>query len=53
MVAQKRLSMRKLREVLRLKHQRGLSSRKIGRSLKISHSTVAEYPGRAAQAGVG
>jgi transposase len=52
-VAQKRLSMRKLREVLRLKHERGLSNRKIGRSLKISHTTVAEYLGRAAQAGVG
>jgi hypothetical protein len=52
-VAQKRLSMRKLREVLRLKHERGLSNRRIGKSLKISHTTVAEYLARATQAGVG
>ena len=52
-MAQKRLSMRKLREVFRLKHERGLSNRKIGRSLKISHTTVAEYLGRAAQTGIG
>jgi transposase len=52
-VAQKRLSMRKLREVLRLKHERGLSNRRIGESLRISHSTVAEYLARATQAGVG
>jgi transposase len=45
--------MRKLREVLRLKHERGLSDRKIGSSLTISHVTVAEYLRRAREAGVG
>jgi transposase len=45
--------MRKLREVLRLKHEQGLSNRKIGISLKISHVTVAEYLRRAERAGLG
>lgn len=46
-----RLSMRKLREVLRL-HALGHSKRAIGRSLKISHNTAALYLRRAAEAGV-
>lgn len=52
-MAQKRLSMRKLREVLRLKYERELSNRKIGINLNISHVTVAEYLRRAEQAGLG
>ena len=45
--------MRKIREVLRLVHELGLSNRQIAASLKISHTTVGEYRGRAMQAGVG
>jgi transposase len=51
-VAQKRLSMRKIRETLRLKNERGLSNRQIARSLKVSHSTVADYLRRAREAGL-
>lgn len=51
-MGQKRLSMRKIREVLRLKYELGRSNREIGTSLKVSHSTVGEYVRRAAEAGV-
>ena len=44
--------MRKIREVLRLRHERGLSNRQIAASLKISHSTVGEYVRRAGEAGL-
>jgi transposase len=50
-MAAERLSMRKLREVLRL-HALGHSMRAIGRSLKISHNTAALYLRRAVEAGV-
>lgn len=43
--------MRKIREVLRLHFQCNQSSRAIGRSCSISHSTVGEYVRRAALAG--
>ena len=46
-----RLSMRKIREVLRLK-QAGLSNRAIGRACAIGKETVREYLRRAAEAGV-
>jgi len=46
-MAQERLTMRKIAEVLRLKWECGLSNRTIGRSCSISHSTVAEYLRRA------
>ena len=39
----KRLSMRKLKEVLRLRFEHELGDRAIGRSCSISHRTVAEY----------
>ena len=52
-MAQKGLSMSKLREVLRLEYERGLSNRRIRESLRISHSMVAEYLARAIQAAVG
>ena len=42
-----RLSMRKLREVLRLHHEMGLSNRAIARSCSISSSTVSDYLCRA------
>jgi len=48
----KRLSVRKIKEVLRLKHQAGLSNRQIGRSCKLSHVTVSTYLERAEKAGL-
>jgi transposase len=50
-MAAERLSMRKLREVLRLAAL-GHSKRAIGRSLQISHNTAALYLRRAVEAGV-
>ena len=50
-MAADRLSMRKLREILRLSSL-GHSRRAIGRSLNISHVTVGTYLDRAAIAGV-
>jgi transposase len=45
--------MRKIKEVLRLKHHCGLSRRQVAHSLKISRSTVADYLDRAEQAVLG
>ena len=50
-MAAERLSMRKLREILRLAAL-GQSRRAIGRSLNISHNTVGTYLDRALTAGV-
>ena len=50
-MAAERLSMRKIREVLRLRAA-AHSQRAIAQSLAISHSTVKEYVRRAEQAGV-
>jgi transposase len=47
-----RLSMRQVREVLRLKWACGLSDRKIAQSLRLSRPTVAEYVRRAHAAGL-
>ena len=44
--------MRKIKEVLRLRHERGLSQRQIATSCCVSQSTVAEYLKRAEQAGL-
>src|SRR3989338_4963763 len=49
----KRLSMRKIKEVLRLFFEAGLTARKIGRSLSISHPTVLSYLSRARAEGLG
>lgn len=49
---QERLSMRKIREVLRLKRECKLPHRAIARSCSISHSTVGEYVRRAQAAGL-
>ena len=49
-MAQERLSLRKIREVLRLKHEVGWSNRAIARACCISNSTVGEYLARAKQA---
>jgi hypothetical protein len=50
-MAAERLSMRKIREVVRLS-AKGLTHRQIGRSLRISHNTAAGYLRRAAAAGL-
>lgn len=42
-----RISMRKIRDVLRLRWQASLSFRQIGTSLNLAHTTVAEYLRRA------
>ena len=47
-----RLSMRKLKEVLRLRYELGLGQRQIARSCSIGHGTVYEYLRRAQAAGV-
>jgi transposase len=51
-MAQERLTMRKIGEVLRLKWECGLSNRAIARSCSISHSTVGEYLRRAQEVGL-
>jgi transposase len=51
-MAAERLPMRKLREIIRLKLQAGQSGRAIARSCGLSPSTVAEYAGRIALAGL-
>ena len=43
----RRLPMRKIKEVLRLKFDRGLENRQIARSCSIPHSSVANYLSRA------
>ena len=48
----KRLSMRKIKEVLRLKFELQLKNREIARSCSIPHSTVANYLRRAGAAGL-
>jgi transposase len=52
-MAQERLTLRKIREILRLKHEAGLSNRAIAGACKISNSTVGEYLRRAKTAGIG
>jgi transposase len=44
--------MRKIKEVLRLHCEKGLSVRQIGKSLGIGRSTIRDYLGRARQAGL-
>lgn len=48
-----RLSMRKIREILRLKYENGLSGRQIAKSCHIARSSVGEYLSRARVAGLG
>ncbi len=42
-MAKERLSMRKIREILRLKFDCGFSNRKIAKSYSIARNTVATY----------
>ncbi len=51
-MANKRLSMRKSKEVLRLRHVSGLGVREIGRSLQVSATTVSNCLERAKAAGL-
>lgn len=44
--------MRKIKEILRLKHEVGLGLRQIARSQGLSHSTVSDYLARAEAAGI-
>jgi len=48
----KRLSMRKITEILRLRYEVGLSYREIQRALNIGYGSVVEYLDRADKAGV-
>ena len=47
-----RLSMRKIREVLRLRYAQGLSSRQIARACSMGRTTVRGYLDRATKAGI-
>lgn len=51
-MAKERLSMRKIREVLRLKYECKLGIREIGRSINVAHSTVSDYVRRAEKRGI-
>ena len=51
-MAQKPLSMRQIKEILRLKYQHQLSVRAIARSCGLSRSTVCDYLRRAKAAGL-
>ena len=42
-MAQERLSMRQIKEILRLRLELGFSRRQTARSCRVSHSTVSEY----------
>ena len=48
----KRLSMRQLREILRLKYEQELPHRAIARACRVGVGTVSEYVRRAAEAGL-
>ena len=52
-MANTRLSMRKIKEVLRLTHDGKLSERQVAQSLNLSRSTVKDYRARAQRAGLG
>lgn len=52
-MSQEGLSMRKVREILRLRIGCGLSARAVAKSCKVSHSTVLEYHRRAVAADLG
>jgi hypothetical protein len=47
-----RLSMRKIREVLRLKFELGMAERQIAKSIQVSRSTIADYVRRFTQSGI-
>ncbi len=51
-MAGRRISMRKIREVLRLNSEKGLSPRQISKSCSIARSTAQDYIKRAREAGI-
>ena len=51
-MAKRRLSVRKIKEVLRLHHEKGFSVRQIASSLSIGRSTVQDYLDRSERAGL-
>ena len=51
-MATKRITMRKIREILRLKQEKGLSHRSIARSLRLGIGTVSEYLAKAKAVGL-
>ena len=51
-MVQERLSMRKILEILRLKHELELSNRKIAQSCNVGRNTVSNYLSRAKKAGL-
>jgi transposase len=51
-MANRKLTMRKIKEILRLKWALKLSDRQTGQSVNIAHSTVGEYLKRAERAGL-
>jgi transposase len=51
-LAQVQVSLRKIREILRLKYEAGLSNRAIARACRISNSTVGDYVVRAKESGL-
>jgi DNA-binding Lrp family transcriptional regulator len=51
-MTQERLTVRKIREILRLKEEAKLSNRAIARACNISNSTVGEYLRRIEAAGL-
>lgn len=51
-MAQERLTMRKIKEILRLKYEAKLSNRAIAGACKVSNSTVGEYLRQAETAGI-
>ena len=53
LMARTKLTMRQIRELLRLKHQNQLSIREIARSCGLPTSTVGDYLKRAEAAGIG
>jgi hypothetical protein len=52
-MTQEQLSLRKIREVLRLKYEVGLSNRVIARACRVSNSTVGDNMAGAQAAGLG
>ena len=51
-MAKERLSMRKIREILRLKYDCNLTDRQIAKSCSVARSTVANYLSRIKSAGL-
>jgi len=52
-MARRPISMRKTKEILRLKHELGLTNRQIAASLNLSHTCVGQHLRQARQAGIG